>query len=268
MNPALCLLIWFLFPSECDLATRHPLLDIAPESADAYRQQIFSSPNQGLAHPLALPSRPDDEREFQSKKVTNVLLSTLEETWENKDFRRALRTLSTPHAIKLDDAYQVEDPAFFLHPHNLDFLLVIPKRPGWDVLRPPNEENEGDFTWSFQLTLSQPHRRLQVKHGKLGFDPTGCVLFLGRDGNQNDVWLAMVEEAEWGEPEGAFPAEHVFHDATQMSQHHLRMVQSFFLYALSRQHGTIAGINVYEEDRYRINLSSGRPNWSFASNFE
>lgn len=87
----------------------------------------------------------------------------------------------------LDEAYHVNNPGFFPCPHNLDFLLVIPKWPGCDILCPAYGL-EHPFSWLFLLKLSQPQHQLHVKHG---IDPTGCILLLVWDVNQNDISMTL-----------------------------------------------------------------------------
>lgn len=175
---------------------------------------------------------PEAERDNYERLPTHSLrLSRLREAYRKKQSSQAIQYLGMRNKIKIDSDLHIpsdDDHLLWrLNDHSLDYILVVSGHVGFWAAT-PNVPVDHNFVLS--LDLSQPYRDYKGKYGKLGFDPKGRMLYIGKCKN-DDVWLAM---APWefidGGDEGC-PAGHVTGD-TRLSKRHYRMIVMFFAYHL------------------------------------
>ena len=77
--------------------------------------------------------------------------------------------------------------------HFIDMLVVVSRGIGLGALLP----NFGsDLDWEFKLDVSKNHsRNFTMVRAKLGFNPSGRMLWVGTTTMSEDVWIAMVPSA-------------------------------------------------------------------------
>ncbi|KAM6502321.1 hypothetical protein JOM56_002298 [Amanita muscaria] len=75
------------------------------------------------------------------------------------------------------------------------------------------------------------NRRFSAKFAKLGFDPTGCMVWIGQSSTREDTWLGWVPN-DWEEAEDV-PTGTGKEDTT-MSQKHYRIAVMFLAEMLNR----------------------------------
>ena len=76
--------------------------------------------------------------------------------------------------------------------HCIDFIQFVGRYIGLSAIIP---NNNVDISWTFKMQLpSQAYNFKSTKHGRLGFDPAGRMIFLGYC-RQQTVWIAIVHES-------------------------------------------------------------------------
>ena len=177
---------------------------------------------------------PENEQDqFESLPLRNIRLSRLKDIYTNKQLSEAIRYLDYRCKIKIDPDMQVpfDDKDIFwgLREHRLDFLLTVSASIGlWAAT--PNVLV--DHNYMFNLDFGKPYRDFKGKYGKIGFDPKGRFLFLGKSRN-DDVWLARAPLSFFGNTSEDLAAGHVTGD-TRLATKHYRMLVMFFAHILSR----------------------------------
>jgi len=132
--------------------------------------------------------------EFQRLRPSTITLSDLRKQFDRNLVGRAINSLSSRQQIHLDDAtiYPVDHPDITLRcsKHYLDFTLAVSRDIGLDAIL-PNEDVVVEPNWVFNLDLGIPIRQFRAHYSNLGFHTTGCMLYIGRQG-QEDAWIAFV----------------------------------------------------------------------------
>ncbi|KAG1739082.1 hypothetical protein EDD22DRAFT_959422 [Suillus occidentalis] len=133
-------------------------------------------------------------RTWEQTKVQSVSLSTLARTFKKGDKATAINFLHRRSVLRFDDDfyYDNEDEmlAWDASNHFLDFCLVVGGSIGLHALLP---NKVVDHTFSIALNLCLPARLFRPKFGKLGFDPTGCMMAIGA-GPSCEYWLAFCPQ--------------------------------------------------------------------------
>ncbi|KAG2335701.1 hypothetical protein BDR05DRAFT_953879 [Suillus weaverae] len=176
-------------------------------------------------------------RTWEQTKVQSVNLSTLARTFKKDDKATAINLLHRRSVLRLDDDlyYGSDDDmlAWDGSKHFLDFCLVVGGRPGLHALLP---NRVVDHTFSLALNLCLPTRLFRPKFGKLGFDPTGCMMALGT-APSSELWLAFCPRENLEDSEVANDAPLLSekkHGDTRLSSSHFRMAVMFLAHALSQ----------------------------------
>jgi hypothetical protein len=220
-----------------------------------------------LSHPELEARRLADEAGFYKMRTVEVSLSSLKAIFERKDIDQALSLLNKKYSIKVDSSHKLSAPALatFTSPsHNLDFLLLVPRAPGLDVLLAP-EQHSHPPSWFFEMDLSRPTKQLSVKHGMLGFSVEDSALYCGRAGHDM-IYLCLVNQEALDSAVPEVPAGTTITGMTHMSRRLLRISQTWLLYGLSKI--GIHGIWCEPDDYYRISLDDSNPDWGFAIGFK
>lgn len=205
---------------------------------------------------------PEAERDpFERLKATSMRLSRLRDIYEKKRLSTALQCLELRSKIKIDSDLQIspEDDLLLWNTkaHRLDYMLTVSDEIGlWSIM--PNVES--DHTFTFNLDLSQPYRDFKAKYAKLGFDPRGRMLYIGKC-RSDDVWLALapLDFIEGGSED--IPPGHVTGD-TRLSTSRYRMVVMFFASVLS----SIPDRGFTCIDPYGADLTGPRPDFGLCTN--
>ncbi|KAG1890467.1 uncharacterized protein F5891DRAFT_1198161 [Suillus fuscotomentosus] len=176
-------------------------------------------------------------RTWEQTKVQPISLSTLARTFKKGDKATAINLLHRRSVLRLDDDfyYPSDDEmlAWDASQHFLDFCLVVGGSVGLHALLP---NKVVDHTFSIALNLCLPTRLFRPKFGKLGFDPTGCMMALGT-GPSSELWLAFCPRENLEDIDIANDVSLLSerqHGDTRLSSSHFRMAVMFLAYALSK----------------------------------
>jgi hypothetical protein len=247
---------------EFDLSCSLPLLDVGENTG--FHQNTFTTTI--LTHPELEAQRAASQAQFYRQPTHDIKLSALQGIFQRKDVDQALCLLNKKISIKVDAVHKIRTPALatFTSPeHNLDFLLLVPRGPGLDVLLPPLTEQHSP-SWLFEMDFSRPMKQLSVKHGMLGFSVQGSALYCGRAG-QDLIYLCLVEEDVLEAAVPQVPAGETLAVQTNMPRRLLRISQSWLLYGLSN--AGVGGIWCEPEDYYKVSLDDAIADWSFTIGF-
>jgi hypothetical protein len=247
---------------EFDLATSFPLLDTTTAE---FNQNSFASGG-AMSHPLSEKARKENEENFHQLALKEISTTALMSMCENRDTTLALKLLNQKHLITLDKSHRLRQSGsakYSVPSHCLDFLLLVPRHPGLDVLRAPARRRHSP-NWTFELDLGRPSKSLSVKRGMLGFHPEGSALYCGRVGSEM-VFMCMVEEDTFNTPVPSVPAGSTPKGPTNMSRRNLRICQTWILVGLSMM--GISGIWCEPDEYYSVSLTDPEADWSFAINF-
>jgi hypothetical protein len=205
---------------------------------------------------------PEGERDpYEALATHSIRLSRLKEIYLKKQATQAINYLNLRSKIKIDPNMQFSsnDNSLFwdLREHRLDFLMTVSASLGlWAAT--PNVNVDHNFT--LELDLKKPYRDFKGKYGKLGFDPKGRILFIGKSRN-DDVWLAMAPWSFFDDSADNLPAGYLTGD-TRMSTKHYRMVVMFFGFLLSQ----LPDRGFTCIDKYGVDLSVPDPNFFLYTN--
>ncbi|KAG2353802.1 hypothetical protein BDR07DRAFT_1495656 [Suillus spraguei] len=176
-------------------------------------------------------------RTWEQTKVQSINLSTLARTFKKDDKATAINLLHRRSVLRLDhDLYYDADDemlAWDASKHFLDFCLVVGGSVGLHAFIP---NKVVDHTFSIALNLCLPTHLFRPKFGKLGFDPTGCMMSLGT-APSTELWLAFCPHENLDDMDMANAAPLLSekqHGDTRLSSSHFRMAVMFLAYALSK----------------------------------
>jgi hypothetical protein len=215
---------------------------------------------QALTSNAFLPGQEQDQ--YEKKKVFPTLLSKYRSHYLQKNGRNALAYLQNRCQVVVDDDMKVPDASLIwdFTIHRLDYMLAISNTPGlWATI--PNVA--ADHTFIFEMDLSAPYRDFKSKFTRLGYDPTGRLLWIGRCRNEN-VYPAMCPRevvdgtADVDEDEGAG----VSAGDTRLSAKHYRMIVMLFASLLSK----LPSRSYDCLDPYGINIEEGLPAFTKTTN--
>jgi hypothetical protein len=162
--------------------------------------QTDDAPNQSIALTAALFGHDidhDGENRFEDQRRRRRPLSYFQQMYEHKQTYQALHLLSnrtevdflgSPHITRNDD----EDLAWNVDRHFLDLMICVGNGLGLGALLPNLQVHHN---YEMTLDLKQPYRSFSAKFAKLGFDPQGCMQWIGRSPASEDVWLAWIPRA-------------------------------------------------------------------------
>ncbi|KAG2138036.1 hypothetical protein DEU56DRAFT_756040 [Suillus clintonianus] len=176
-------------------------------------------------------------RTWEQTKVQPINLSALARTFKKGDKAAAINLLHRRSLLRFDNdlCYDNEDQMLLWDASNhfLDFCLIVGGSIGLHALLP---NKLVDHTFSIALNLCLPSRLFCPKFGKLGFDPTGCMMAIGT-GPACQFWLAFCPQENLDDLDIANNVPLLSerqHGDTRLSSSHFRMAVMFMAYALSR----------------------------------
>jgi hypothetical protein len=131
---------------------------------------------------------------YNAKKNKDLPLSYLRNLYEQDHAVRAAQLLLHKHTIVIDDDFKVplREANLSLPSQFLDFTLAVPQSSGLDMLLP---NSTSSLNYNFPLNLRNPLKEFSNKHGLLGFDPTGAMLYIGNCPNGEEAFLAWAPDA-------------------------------------------------------------------------
>ncbi|KAI6095658.1 hypothetical protein EDD16DRAFT_1527481 [Pisolithus croceorrhizus] len=129
---------------------------------------------------------------FTQTVPSKVPLSTLEKEYNKKNQRMALSHLTQQHQMEVNERYlhDVGDSnlAWGVNDHFIDLMVMVTDGIGLHAIIP---QSNPDPSYVFKLDLYQWHHTWKVKHGELGFNPVGWMLYIGTY-NQEEIWMVMA----------------------------------------------------------------------------
>ena len=231
-------------------------IDTAPTTLLADDQ-----PAQQMALRAALRANFGEDNElgerFLTETVCNKSLAYYKQMYEEQRCGQAVQSLLKRHRVNAtSSSFNVapasENLSWSIHRHFIDLKIFVGKGLGLGGMMPRNHTLH---TYEWELNVRQPERQFNTKFAKLGFDPVGCMLWIGRSPNAEDVWLAWAPNTALDRTEDEVPAG-TSSGPTTMTEAHYRRVVMFLAHC-------IAGI------RYRDALvSTDYPDVSNKSAFE
>ena len=232
-------------PSPTDISLVPDVL--AADRGDAAKQSDL------LQEIIKTGGNPFDKDPFDAQTPRPLKLSYLRTVYEHR-IPEAINVLcGRRHVVKVDDDLRLFPGTGQIHmdttESTIDFQLTVANCVGLSPIL-PNAASAHRF--GFDLNLKKERKEFKGKHAMLGFDPAGCMLFVGRSNNNEDVFLAMApNEFVRGRlppprPAGRRPPSRSSH----MSKRHYRQVAMMLTYFLTklRLHPFIALRKLYEQD--------------------
>lgn len=198
---------------------------------------------------------------FDEKTVYKLRLSKLQRLYENKD-PRAIDLLSNRHKIMIDERFRLEfgrrQILLDTSQTMIDYQLVVANSIGFEILL-PNAAN--DHRFSFNMDLKRPQKQFKGKHGMVGFDTKGRMLYLGRANNE-EVYLTMAPNEFLGGYFEACPAGYSTGSSVMCRRHYRQMVMMFahFL-SMIRELAYDTYGNIYDQD-----LEDDKAGWAMVTN--
>jgi hypothetical protein len=164
---------------------------------------------------------------FLQMDVHRLKLSRLKNYYDKKDAMAAVQILTRRRRIAIDEDLRLKFNAGQIRMDTktsmLDYQLTVGKAMGLSALLP---NRRGDHGFFLGLDLQKPTKRFKGKHGMLGFDPAGRMLYIGTRGRE-DVFLGMA-------PRGFFKRGYVpcgpgfaTGSGTMTTRHYRQMVMMF-----------------------------------------
>lgn len=156
------------------------------------------APNQEVAMASALMA-PDNEHDngegFFVESVKMIQLDQLARLCENRNAGGAIGLFRGRRMIDFEGEHvtRAEDPTlcWAMDESYLDLMVCVGQGLGLGSVIP----NLGvHHNYEFKMDLLKPLRKFSTKHCRLGFDPAGCMLWIGRSPASEDVWLAFVTQ--------------------------------------------------------------------------
>jgi hypothetical protein len=229
-------------PSPTDISLVPDLL--AADRGDAVQQSDLL---QGI---IQADRDPYDEDPFYKLTPRSLRLSYLRSVYKHR-IPAAINVLCNRHVVRVDDDLRLFPGTGQIHmdttESTIDFQLTVAKCVGLSPIL-PNAASAHRF--QFDLDLKKDRKEFKGKP-MLGFDPAGCMLFIGRSNNE-DVFLAMAPDRFIGgrlappRPAGRKPPPR----SSRMSKRHYRQVVMMLTHFLTKLtlHPFIALRSPYEQD--------------------
>lgn len=171
--------------------------------------------------------------EFNKKTVHPIRLKTLKRIAEGKDDEQALLTLCKRSRIVIDDEFLLsfgEGKVLINRDKTkLDYTLVVGNGIGLGAML-PKTANAVEF--SFELDLHNPRSAFNGKHGMVGFDTKGRMLYVGKCMSDR-VFIAMAPKTFARRTEPRCAAGYSS-GPSQMSRRRYRQVVLMMLHFLTK----------------------------------
>lgn len=173
----------------------------------------------------------DESARFYAQAPTFRSLGYLRRIYESTDKAKASSLLSSRHRIQYDHPDYVTPPnshnvRWSVDRHYIDMLVCVGRDIGLGAIIPNQIINS---LYSIQLNFRQRNKEFKAKHNRLGFNPTGCMLWIGNmPSSSDDVWIAWAQENSDDDDNATIPSN------TCLSEKHYRIVIMFFAFVLSK----------------------------------
>lgn len=189
---------------------------------------------------------------YQVMNIVNVPLSTLQRTYEQQNWRKALNQFSYRSNLQIDDHFIVPNDSleycFSCSKTYLDFIMIVGSEIGIDMFIP---NVIADHTFGFRLNLRLNMKEFRAKQGTLGFNPSGSMVCLSQTATE-DLWIGMAPRTFFEEAEPRFDMSQK-HGNTRLSGRHHRMLLIFLIEMLTK----VQDQAFYLFDQYEIDIEYG-----------
>lgn len=216
----------------------HGARDGAFAVAPIPEQLLAEDPHhQGLVHEAIRRLHIEGENEhlaaFNRATVKPTRLSSLQGLFQRQDHKTAIRTLTNRRVLQIDEEFKMDtasaDVSMRLGPHYLDYCVHVGNRRGLDAAMGTLYVNH---TLTYKITLSQPHRLVNIDH--LPFHTKGRQLYLGSRGDES-IYLTMVSKTFLVDEErNQDRGEELNAANTSMGTQHYLMITMFIAHALTQ----------------------------------
>jgi hypothetical protein len=196
------------------------------------------SPDQNitLTAALSLAATIQDQADrFHSQERRSKKLDAFASLYNRRDNHAAIQLMTRRYDITLDGSQYIvphdeDDLHFQVSSHFLDLQICVGRGLGLGAMLPNIAIHHA---MEFGLNLHQPMRKFSAKYAKLGFDPTGCMLWIGRSSTGEDVWLAFIPNDCMG-PEAEDVPTCSGKEETTLNKEHYRIAVMFLTDMLRR----------------------------------
>jgi hypothetical protein len=175
-------------------------------------------------------------QEYDNLPKVNVRLSQLRDICMNDNVQAAFAVLKKRARVTIDDDMKIPPTsadllAWTANQHMLDYMLVVSADIGVWAAMPSIASSP---THTLYIDLSKPYQEFRgFKYGRLGFDPKGRMLYIGRSANE-EHWLALAPRTFVGRtPEEDSPPGECS-GRTTLSETHYRILVMFLAEVLSK----------------------------------
>ena len=135
----------------------------------------------------------EHERRYFLQEPIFQDLKHMRKDFENNRIYMALTKLTKRVNLSIPADYRrdVDDPFLLWNCDSsyLDFFNCVSAGIGLDAFIP---NTSAVHNYEFSLSLNYPARNYRSKYAKLGFDPAGAMLWIGRTPAAEDAWIAMA----------------------------------------------------------------------------
>jgi hypothetical protein len=156
-------------------------------------------------------------------------LSYFRRIYETKNVTVATRLLSRRCRVDYDDPESTTpsdsvDVQWKVERHFIDMMVCVAKDIGFGAVLPNQNVNS---LYSIQLDFSKHGKCFRTKKVKLGFNPSGRMLWIGKIPSRDDIWIA------W-KPKNDDKDEAEKWDSSCLSKRHYRIMFMLFAYLLKK----------------------------------
>jgi hypothetical protein len=172
----------------------------------------------------------DESARFYVQTPTPRSLGYLRRIYERRDKANASSLLSSRHRIQYDHVDYVTpqnalNVRWSVDRHYIDMLVCVGRDIGLGAIIPNQVINS---LYSIQVNFRHRKKEFKAKHNRLGFDPSGCMLWIGNmPSSSDDVWIAWAQE-------NVEEQDNITHSSTCLSEQHYRIILMFFAFVLSQ----------------------------------
>lgn len=140
--------------------------------------------------------------------------------------------LSGRHRISHDEPDCVTpsdslDVKWSIDRHYIDMLVCVGRDIGLGAIIPNQHMNS---LYALQIDFRHKNKEFKAKHNRLGFNPTGSLLWIGRMPSGDDMWIAFVQEENDNEDSDCVEPS----STTCLSEQHYQITVMFFAFVLSQ----------------------------------
>lgn len=172
----------------------------------------------------------DESSKFFNEPQHSKSLNYFKQLYDNRQSHTARGLLTKRIRVEFrSPAYTTPSDsntiAWDMNRHYLDMMVCVGKGLGLGALIPNQHANS---MYEIHLEFKQRIRNFHTKYARLGFNPRGSMLWIGKTPSSEDIWIAWVPETVIdGEDED------IEEGNTSLAERHYRATVMFFAAMLS-----------------------------------